>query len=306
MIGERMTTSREALNAALVEEGYWLASGVPGIFGFTRRFESILEGFESIVIGLALRAGAEQVDFPPVVPRELMRRTGYMESFADLCGSVHSYDADRGAHLDLVDRVEAGGDWSEFLAPTELTLCPAACYPLYPTLAGELPEAGRSFDLQSYVFRNEPSDDPARLQSFRVRETIQLGRAETVLEWRDARSNEALELLRSLGLDAKEEVASDPFFGRAARMMASTQIAERAKLELVVPITSTEQPTSLCSFNAHRDKFAKLYEIFMPDGEHAHSACLGYGLERVGVALLATHGFDVAAWPKEARDKLGL
>ena len=41
-----------------------------------------------------------------------------------------------------------------------------------------------------------------------------------------------------------------------------------------------------------------------PDGEVAHSACFGYGLERITLALFATHGMDVAGWPGEVRSAL--
>ena len=42
------------------------------------------------------------------------------------------------------------------------------------------------------------------------------------------------------------------------------------------------------------------------DGAVAHSACFGFGLERVALALAAKHGFDVAAWPASVRQELGL
>ena len=54
----------------------------------------------------------------------------------------------------------------------------------------------------SYVFRHEPSGDPARLQMFHQREIVRIGEPEAVLEWRDAWRDRAVELLRSVGLDA--------------------------------------------------------------------------------------------------------
>jgi len=53
----------------------------------------------------------------------------------------------------------------------DVALTPATCYPVYPVMAarGPLPEGGRVFDLQSYCFRHEPSEDPARMQMFRIR-----------------------------------------------------------------------------------------------------------------------------------------
>jgi hypothetical protein len=42
----------------------------------------------------------------------------------------------------------------------------------------------------------------------------------------------------------------------------------------------------------------------MADGSDAHTACLGFGLERITLALLKTHGLDPAAWPADTRDAL--
>ena len=45
---------------------------------------------------------------------------------------------------------------------------------------------GRLVTVYSYCFRHEPSMDPARLQSFRMREFIRLGAPEEVFAWREA------------------------------------------------------------------------------------------------------------------------
>lgn len=301
-----MQSARLKLTRALIDQGYWIQTGVPGIFGRTQRFEDIVGGFDRLIADLAREQGAQPIHFPPVLDREIIRRTAYMESFPELCGSIHSFTTDRGRHQDIVDRVDEGGDWSEYLEQTDLTLCPAACYPLYPSCRGTLPEGGKLFDLSSFVFRSEPSDDPARLQSFRMRENVRLGTPDDVHAWRDAWRERGLEIIRDLDLPATLEVASDPFFGRGGKLLAANQIADEAKFEIVVPITSSEEPTAIASFNRHGDKFARIFAIELPDGEPAHTACFGFGLERVTLALLATHGLDTASWPAGVREKLSL
>ena len=39
--------------------------------------------------------------------------------------------------------VEEGGDWSAAFPAAPVVLTPAACYPVYPTVAGSLPAGGR-------------------------------------------------------------------------------------------------------------------------------------------------------------------
>jgi hypothetical protein len=36
----------------------------------------------------------------------------------------------------------------------------------------------------------------------------------------------------------------------------------------------------------------------------AHTACVGFGEERIVLALLRTHGFDPERWPVEVRKRL--
>ena len=79
-------------------------------------------------------------------------------------------------------------------------------------------------------------------------------------------------------------------------MLASNQRQDGLKLELLVQIAGPE-PTALASFNHHRDHFGSTYGIRLADGETAHTACLGFGHERIVLALLRTHGLDPDAWP---------
>ncbi|MGE5180912.1 MAG: hypothetical protein ACM31C_02565 [Acidobacteriota bacterium] len=51
-------------------------------------------------------------------------------------------------------------------------------------------------------------------------------------------------------------------------------------------------------------KHGELVTRTAPGGELAHTACLGFGLERCVMALFQQHGFDPGAWPAAVRDQL--
>jgi seryl-tRNA synthetase len=219
---------------------------------------------------------------------------------------VYAFDGDEPAAALQSERAGRHEDWGEFQQMTELTLMPAACYPVYPAIAarGPLPAGGVFVDAGGAgVFRHEPSHDPARRQIFHQHELVRIGEPDAVLAWRDEWAQRGLELLRSLGLDAELDNASDPFFGRRGRMLATNQRNESLKLELLVQIAGPE-PTALASFNHHRDHFGTTYGLELADGETAHTACLGFGHERIVLALLRTHGLDPAGWPGEVRAEL--
>jgi seryl-tRNA synthetase len=73
-----------------------------------------------------------------------------------------------------------------------------------------------------------------------------------------------------------------------------------------VPIHAREHPTACCSFNYHRDLFGRAWKIETADGTPAHSACVGFGVERITLALFKHHGFAVDQWPGKVRGVLGL
>jgi seryl-tRNA synthetase len=217
---------------------------------------------------------------------------------------VFSYFGDDKRAREMSARAGKGESWAEYQEQTDVCLSPAICYPLYATLAGTVPPNGGLYSLLGWAYRHEPSDEPTRMQSFRMREFVRVGTAEQVVEWRDMWLERGLTLLRKLGLDARSDVAADPFFGRAGKMLAANQKQQKLKFEVLVPVISVDDPTAVCSFNYHQDHFATKWEIRTSSGAVANTACLGFGLERVAMALFKTHGCDVAGWPQDIRELL--
>jgi seryl-tRNA synthetase len=290
----------------LVAAGHLIPSGVPGVYGRGSDFEDVRTRFDAYVSRAAAPEAPEVLRFPPVLPRTQLERTGYLKNFPHLAGTVFAFEGSEAQARVQAQRAEAQEDWSEHQHMSDLVLMPAVCYPVYPAIArrGPLPAGGVTIDPGgSYAFRREPSGDPARLQMFHMRELVRIAEPETVQAWRDGWRDRALELLRGLGLAAEFDVASDPFFGRSGRMMAASQREQALKFEILVPIAGPE-PTAVASFNYHQEHFAGLYGITTADGEVAHTACLGFGHERIVLALLKTHGLDVGAWPVAVRREL--
>ncbi len=292
--------------AELIGHGLLLESGVPGVYGHGEVFEDVRDRLAERLSAEAGARGAQRLRFPPVLPRRQLESSGYLTSFPHLAGSVYSFDGDEAQARVQSERAAAHEDWSEYQGPTELTMMPAACYPVYPAIAarGPLPPGGVFVDAGgAWVFRHEPSNDPMRRQIFHQHELVRIGEPDAVLEWRDEWAQRGLELLRAFGLAAELDVANDPFFGRRGRMLAANQQAEKLKLELVVQIAGPE-PTACASFNHHRDHFGSTYGLELADGDTAHTACLGFGHERIVLGLLRAHGLDPAAWPDEVRGQL--
>lgn len=292
----------------LLDRGLLIESGVAGIHGHSAEFEDVRAALERLLTRTAVDHGARRLRFPPLLPRHHLETSGYLDSFPHLAGTVYAFDGDEAAAAAQSERAGRHESWDDFQQMTDLTLIPAACYPVYPAIAADGPLSHGGVFIEAggaWVFRHEPSRDPARRQMFRQHEMVRIGEPANVAAWRDEWSERGLDLLRGLGLDAKLETASDPFFGRRGRMLATSQREQSLKLEILVPIASP-QPTAVASFNQHRDHFGVAFGISRADGEPAHSACLGFGHERIVLALLRRHGLELLRWPPEIREALAL
>jgi seryl-tRNA synthetase len=292
----------------LVDAGLLTLTGVHGLYARGAAFEQVRLGFDAFVTRTAAPELPEALYFPPLLPRAQLERNGYLGSFPHLAGTVFAFEGDEWEAAEQLALASAHEDWSSHQRMSDMVLLPAACYPLYPTVAarGQLTQGGVTLDTgDSYVFRREPSSDPSRMQIFHMREIVRVADRDTVLAWRSAWRARAERLLRSLGLELELDVANDPFFGRSGRLLAAQQREQELKWELLAPVGG-DKLTAIASSNYHQDHFGLTYEIATADGEPAHTGCMAFGEERVTLALYSAHGLDLRDWPEEVSRELGL
>lgn len=301
--GELIDAHR-ALRDRLIAAGHFVPSGVDGIYGRSAEFERVVGGLKRAVAEFGAMDRAVEYEFPPLIPREHFERIDYLRNFPQLAGPLFSFQGGERDFQSLIRTIDEGEDYASHLSQTEVVFTPACCYPVYPMLSGTMADGGRVVQTSQYCFRHEPSEDPMRLQAFRQMENIRVGTPDEVLDWRDNWLQRAPELLGDLGLEVRSDVANDPFFGRAGRLMAMSQREQQLKIEFLVPVFGDDAPTACASINYHQDHFGELFHIHTADGALAHSSCIGFGLERCAVAMFAAHGTDTGSWPAAVRSRL--
>jgi len=295
---------REEFRGDLLEAGILFDAGVEGLYLHSFFFESLVRSIEGLIVRSAKTPRERLLYFPPLMARSTLVATGYVRSFPNLIGSISSFTGGDRELRELSTELETGGEWTKLFTPIDLVTCSAACHSLYPLLSGQtLHEHGDIYEIQGTCFRHEPSPDVARMQSFRMRELVYMGDADGALRQRDSWLEFGRGLLRSLGLEVTVEEANDPFFGRTGRVLASGQRDKKLKFEICCAISS-DAPGAIASGNYHEDHFGVSFNIRQRDGEPAHSACFGFGLERIALALIQAHGQSFDAWPTSVTDQL--
>jgi seryl-tRNA synthetase len=279
--------------------------GADGVYARTELYEDIvarLAGF----LAPHRQPRAEILHLPPVMSRRQLEKSGYLKSFPNLLGCVCTLHGTESEIRAAADAHELGGDWTSSLRASDLVLSPAACYPVYPLAAsrGRVPSGGLAFDVVADCFRREPSRALSRLQSFRMREFVQIGAPDCVIAFREQWMGKAVQLARELALPCQLEVGNDPFFGRVGQVMAVSQRQQALKFELLIPYYSDATPTACMSFNYHRDHFGTVWGLVDESGATAHTACIAFGLDRLAVALFCVHGPQVSRWPAGVRQAL--
>src|SRR5271169_574777 len=140
---------------AHIAEGLFRSMGVDGVYARTALYAHAVERLERYITRQR-DPKAEIMEFPPVMSRMQLEKSGYLKSFPNLLGCVCALHGTEASIRAAAERHETGGDWTTSLSPADLVLSPAACYPVYPMVAarGPVPPGGLQFDIEADCFRH--------------------------------------------------------------------------------------------------------------------------------------------------------
>lgn len=264
-----MTTTREISfedqMAQLERIQEWVPSGGDTVLG--HRMLALVYWVDSKFVELAIQAGAQELPVTSLIECSILERAGYFEAFP---GST-------------VGQSDGG------------CIPPAVCYHCYAKLAAtSLREPGVWTCIAS-CRRNEPKEEPGRLQTFTMREIVSVGPAAWVRERRQEWMDRILAFARSLSLTVQLEAATDSFFaGGEARGRKLLQQIKELKFELRAQMDGKGTSLAISSFNLHETFFSRRFGFRLADDTDAHSGCIAFGLERWALALALTLGPEQA------------
>ena len=136
-----------------------------------------------------------------------------------------------------------------------------------------------------------------RLREFRMREIFAIGERNEVLQFRDHLIEGQRRFLQTFALNGCIETASDPFFVDTSSK-AIYQLSLNLKYEVKALLPYKNDVLAISSVNYHENFFSRSFDIYGAQGETLHSCCLGFGLERWALAILAQYGPQPRDWPE--------
>jgi hypothetical protein len=298
-------------NAELIARGEMSQEDV-GIFTLGPLMSRLIDYFESKFLWLADTFKATPYRFPSLIPAKSLGRINYFHSFPQSLSFVTHLRED----LDLIDAFSQTASCDDHgrliapmnsFAPAPALLSPAVCYHLYFALADKpLPGGQLTATAVGHCARYESTNlvSLERLWNFSLREVIFVGSKDFVLQNRETGRERMKGVFEEFGMAYRVESATDPFFVGEFRKQAAFQSAFQLKFEIRARLPFKESTLAVGSYNYHQDFFGRNLNITLPDGSPAHTACIGFGLERMAYAFLAQYGFDKKDWPAAVRKAL--
>ena len=274
-----------------------LWESAPGLVGLRGDALALRVALERLIAAVAGVDACAEWAPPPALSLATLARASYFASFPHwLTLAAHlredAASLERVARSDDPERAARAA-----CAPADAALPPAVCYHVYAALAGCTLTAATVVTVQGTCWRHEGAQlrPLARGWAFTMREGVCVGDDATTDAFRDAGARRGLALAAALGLDARMEEATDPFFAPTARGRQLLQRLKGLKQELLLPVGG--EAVAAASFNLHERFFGEAFDIRVADGSPAASACAAYGVERWLLAFLAAHGPDAGGWP---------
>ncbi|WP_419871390.1 hypothetical protein [Candidatus Pristimantibacillus sp. PTI5] len=257
----------------------------------------LLHYFDNRFRQLAMELGAEETQYPTLLPLSAMEKTGYLRTSPQYSMFVCHPREDVDDLLKLSREVEEGHA-ADVIAQPNFVLTPAACFHCYMDLEHAHVDRPAVYTFRQNVFRHEGRmnwEGFGRLRDYHVRELVFLGDEPFVREQRKHVVDKVIQIAEELKLTARVCVTSDPFIIPSMQKFKRIQLEEESKLELQLAY-GPEDYLAAASFNVHGTAFTAPFQITIKDISETVTGCVGFGLERWVLAFLAQHGPDPEQW----------
>ncbi|MGB8273641.1 MAG: hypothetical protein WCF16_00045 [Alphaproteobacteria bacterium] len=280
-----------------------------GLFVFREPVSTLLRFLDAAILArFAAPFSAREETYPNCIPVADLGRADHLASFPEHLHFLTHLTQD----LALLDRFAARArDQGAAVAPSrdetaavELVQNPSTCYHCYAARRGsEVPENLALTALaKCHRFEAANHRDTGRLLEFSLREVIFLGDGAFMRASRARTVDLMTALAQDWRLYGELVAANDPFFTSDYEIKAAHQRRMAMKMEYRAALPGEAATLAVMSSNLHGVSFGKAFDITRA-GRPIQTGCLGFGHERLALALIAQHGIEAEHWPARLREE---
>lgn len=283
----------------------------PGLYHLSGLGLGLFTFFDSKFRDLALRLGAVEEHYPPVIAISALKRIGFFESTPQYATFVSHLREDMELIDAFADDMKRGPavvpSGHPSVADCEYALASTVCCHTFSgrvdsPIAGDTVVTARNICTR-YEAKNLAHLD--RLWTFNMREIVFVGEtAKFAEDGRTAVLGEVERLLERYQLSYRVERANDLFFAADVGNRTRFQRGLGLKLELRLLVPPTQTSVACGSFNLHQTNFGRKAAIVGRTGKPVHSSCVGFGIERWVYCFLQQYGLEPERWPADIRRAL--
>ena len=273
----------------------------PGVTGFRGDAAALFRALEQRIADVCFDETSDEWRVPSAIDFATLARADYFASLPQWLTLASHLSGRDEVLLHVAEHPEPAVAVRDAATPPIVALNPAVCYHVYARFVGQTVDAAQVVTAQAGCWRHEGDERHATLErgwAFTMREAVCIGTERDARAFLERGVERATRLATTLRLESIIAPATDPFFAPTGRAKQLLQRIKELKHELLVPI-GENRTTAAASFNLHDTFFGEAFDIRLPDGRPATTACVAFGIERWLLAFLSVHGPDVENWPAE-------
>ena len=257
-------------------------------------FKSLDEKFRSVF----LKMGCEEQGYPLLVDSTPLFKINYFQTMSHHLFFPKSLRGDYSVIQDFTKRNKRENNKEEKinfksgdLGESNSIISPTVCFHCFSALKNSnLNQNSYSYTASNPCSREERSAASGleRLNTFNMREAIFIGGKKDINE----KFQECIELAKEvfstdLKLKFRIQSANDTFFGSEGSKKQIFQSSLNLKFEIQVFLPYANKYISCGSINNHLTTMSDAFGFKISSDASTHSACIGIGLERLALGILA-------------------
>lgn len=273
-----------------------------GLYVFKKEFSQLIKFLDFFVYSYYGKyfKSVEEI-YPNMIKLDSLKKANHLSSFPEhLLFNFHLDEDLKNLHKfskkNIINKFNQIGE-------IKYVQNPSTCFHCYAIRENKNIQSNIAISAITKCNRYESSNNNKfeRLLEFYLREVIFLGSNNYIAKTRKQTLDLTKKLSNRWNIAGKIVSSNDPFFTNDYKSKSFFQLKLNLKYEFKCDLPFLNRKVSIMSSNVHGDTFSKNFKIKCKN-KYIQTGCLGFGLERFAMVIIAQHGTDKKKWPRKLKE----